>query len=137
MLFVLKTTYLIMPACAEPCCADSPDSLTFAKQCCADSPNSPTFAEPCCTDSPDSPTFAKPCCVDSPNSRHSPSRFASTRQTRQHSPTAVFEKNVTRLATFARVIRHSREFGASGHCLVFPLERSSFGKISSLNENQN
>jgi hypothetical protein len=24
---------------------------------------------------------------------------------------------VTRLATFARVIRHSREFGASGHCL--------------------
>jgi hypothetical protein len=31
---------------------------------------------------------------------------------------AIFEKNVTRLATFARVIRHSREFGASGHCLI-------------------
>jgi hypothetical protein len=42
----------------------------------------------------------------------------STRQTRRHSPNAIFEKNVTRLATFARVIRHSREFGASGHCLV-------------------
>jgi hypothetical protein len=27
------------------------------------------------------------------------------------------EKNVTTLDTFARVIRHSREFGASGHCL--------------------
>jgi hypothetical protein len=32
-------------------------------------------------------------------------------------PKAIFEKNVTRLAAFARVIRHSREFGASGHCL--------------------
>ena len=28
------------------------------------------------------------------------------------------KKNVTRLDTFARVIRHFREFGASGHCLV-------------------
>ncbi len=37
----------------------------------------------------------------------------------RHSPNAIFEKNVTRLATFARVIRHSRKFGASGHCLVF------------------
>ncbi len=50
--------------------------------------------------------------------RHSPSRVARTRQTRGHSPKAIFEKNVTRLDTFARVIRHSREFGASGHCLV-------------------
>jgi hypothetical protein len=33
-------------------------------------------------------------------------------------PKAIFEKNVTRIATFARVICHSREFGASGHCLV-------------------
>jgi hypothetical protein len=104
MLFVLKMTYLIMPACPEPCCADSPDSPTFAKPCCADSPNSPTFAELCCADSPNSPTFAN----------HLP----STRQTRRHSPNAIFEKNVTRLATFAQVIRHSREFGASGHCLV-------------------
>jgi hypothetical protein len=43
--------------------------------------------------------------------------LAKTCQTRRHSPNAIFEKNVTRLATFARVIRHSREFGASGHCL--------------------
>jgi hypothetical protein len=52
--------------------------------------------------------------------RHLPSRVVRTRQTRQtrrHSPKAIFEKNVTRLDTFARVIRHSREFGASGHCL--------------------
>ncbi len=51
--------------------------------------------------------------------QHSPSRVARTRQTGGHSPKAIFEKNVTRLDTFARVIRHSREFGASGHCLVF------------------
>ncbi len=68
MLFVLKMTYLIMPACAEPCCADLPDSPTFAKPCYADSPNSPTFAEPCCADSPNSPTFAKPFTEYSPDS---------------------------------------------------------------------
>jgi hypothetical protein len=50
--------------------------------------------------------------------RHSPSHVARTRQTRRHSPKAIFEKNVTRLDTFARVIRHSCKFGASGHCLV-------------------
>jgi hypothetical protein len=65
---MLKTTYLIMRACAERCCADSPDSPTFAMPCRADSPDSPTFAEPCCADSPNSPTFAKPCCADSPES---------------------------------------------------------------------
>ncbi len=50
--------------------------------------------------------------------RHSPSYFAWTRQTRPHSPKGFFEKNVTRLDTFARVIRHSGKFGASGHCLI-------------------
>jgi hypothetical protein len=59
--------------------------------------------------------------------QHSPNHLPSTRQTRRHSPNAIFEKNVTRLATFARVIRHSREFGASGHCLVF-----SFFKVEYL-----
>jgi hypothetical protein len=44
--------------------------------------------------------------------------FARTRQTRRHSPKAIFEKNVTRLAKFARVTRESRKFGASSHCLV-------------------
>jgi hypothetical protein len=34
-----------------------------------------------------------------------------------HLPKAIFEKNVTRLDTFARVIRHFGKFGASGHCL--------------------
>jgi hypothetical protein len=55
------------------------------------------------SDWPDSPTFSKLCCADS--------------QTRRDSPKAIFEKNVTRLAKFARVIRNSRKFGASGHCL--------------------
>jgi hypothetical protein len=50
--------------------------------------------------------------------RHSPSRVARTRQTRRHALWQVFEKNVTRLDTFARVTRESRKFGASGHCLV-------------------
>jgi hypothetical protein len=49
--------------------------------------------------------------------RHSPSHVARTRQSRRHSPKAIFEKNVTRLNTFARVLCHFREFGASGHCL--------------------
>ncbi len=49
--------------------------------------------------------------------------ICGTRQTWPHSPKAIFEKNVTRLDTFARVIRHSREFGASGHCLVFRLKK--------------
>jgi hypothetical protein len=55
------------------------------------------------SDLPDSPTFSKPCCTDS--------------QTHQDLPKAIFEKNVTRLAKFVRVIHDSREFGASGHCL--------------------
>jgi len=50
--------------------------------------------------------------------RHLPSRAARSRQTRRHLPKAIFEKNVTRLDTFARVIGHFGEFGASGHCLV-------------------
>jgi hypothetical protein len=49
--------------------------------------------------------------------QHSPSHVVRTRQTRRHSPKAIFEKNVTRLDTFARVICHFHEFGASGHCL--------------------
>ena len=34
-----------MHACAEPCCADSPDSPTFAEPCCADSPDLRTLAK--------------------------------------------------------------------------------------------
>ena len=49
--------------------------------------------------------------------------ICGTRQTRPHSPKAIFDKNVTRLDTFAQVIRHFREFGASGHCLVESQER--------------
>jgi hypothetical protein len=64
-------------------------------------------------DSPDSPTFAKP--------------FARTRRTRRHLPKAIFEKNVTRLAKFARVIRESRKFGESSHCLV--LNQKLFSKF--------
>ena len=59
------------------------------------------------------------------NCRHSPSHVVRTRQTRRHSPKAIFEKNVTRLDTFARVIRHFCEFGASGHCLT----ESQFEKL--------
>jgi hypothetical protein len=72
-----------------------------------------------CWDSPDSPTFAKQFGKDSPDSLTFAKQFGRTRQTRPHSPKAISGKNVTRLDTFARVIHHSREFGASGHCLVF------------------
>ena len=56
-----------------------------------------------------------------PDSIHSPDirqPFPRTRYIRSHSTFAIFEKNVTRLDTFARVIRHFGEFGASGHCLI-------------------
>jgi hypothetical protein len=55
--------------------------------------------------------------------RHLPSHVARTRQTCRHSPKAIFEKNVTRLDTFAQVIHHFCEFGASGHCLTLTLGR--------------
>jgi hypothetical protein len=35
--------------------------------------------------------------------QHSPNHLQSTRQTRRHSPNVIFEKNVTRLATFSRI----------------------------------
>jgi hypothetical protein len=60
--------------------------------------------------------------------RHSPSRLPSTRRTRRHSPKAISEKNVTRFDTFARVIRHFGEFGASGHCLL--ITHFATGKVS-------
>ncbi len=44
--------------------------------------------------------------------------ICGTRQTRPHSPKAIFEKNVTRLAKFVRVIRDTCKFGASSHCLI-------------------
>jgi hypothetical protein len=83
------------------------------------------------SDSLNSSTFANLFCSDPLNSSTFVNLFSRTRQTRRHSPTyfpglarladicqkAFFEKNVTHLDTFARVIRHSRKFGASGHCL--------------------
>ncbi len=51
--------------------------------------------------------------------RHSPSRVARTRRTCRHLPKAIFEKNVTRIAKFTRVIFESRKFGASSHSLIF------------------
>jgi hypothetical protein len=48
---------------------------------------------------------------------HLPSCVARTRQTHRDSPKAIFEKNVTCLAKFSRLMRESREFGASSHCL--------------------
>ncbi len=50
--------------------------------------------------------------------RHSPNCFAQTRQIRRDSPKAIFEKNVTRLPKFARVLSESHKFGESGHSLT-------------------
>ncbi len=44
-------------------------------------------------------------------------QFPRTRYIRSRSTFATFEKNVTRLDTFAQVICQFGEFGASGHCL--------------------
>jgi hypothetical protein len=70
----------------------------------------PTLAALLCPDSIHSPDIRQPF---SPDSIHSP----DIRQ--PFFSIFFFEKNVTRLNTFARVIRHFGEFGASGHCLLF------------------
>jgi hypothetical protein len=88
MLFVHKTTYL---ACANICQPVLVGLDTFAQ-------HSPTIFLGLIR-----LTFAN--------------HFPRTRYIRSHSTFAIFEKNVTRLDTFARVIRHFGEFGASGHCL--------------------
>ncbi len=87
MLFLHKTTYL---ACANICHPTLPRLNTFAQ-------HSPTIF-------PGLDTFARHLPTISPDSIHSLTFD-------------IFEKNVTRLDTFARVIRHFGEFGASGHCL--------------------
>jgi hypothetical protein len=52
MLFVLKTTYLIMRQHLLRLGKYSQDLPTFAKHFGEDSPDSPTFAKPCCEDLP-------------------------------------------------------------------------------------
>ncbi len=64
---------------------------------------------------------------DSPNSPHSPSRFASTRQTRRHSPNRLVRTRQTRQHSPSRVARTRqtckrrvwrvlRKFGKFGEC---------------------
>ncbi len=77
----------------------------------------PTFANLFWSDSIHLPDIRQPF---SPDSIHSPDirqPFPRTRYISSHSTFAIFEKNVTCLDLFARVIRHFGEFGASGHCL--------------------
>ncbi len=50
--------------------------------------------------------------------RHSPTTFVRTRQTRRHLPKAIFFKNVTCLAKFARVLSESGKFETSENCLI-------------------
>ncbi len=79
----------------------------------------PTFATLLCPDSIHSPDIRQPF---SPDSIHSPDirqPFPRTRYIHSHWTFAIFEKNVSRLDTFARVICHFGEFGASGHCLSY------------------
>jgi hypothetical protein len=83
-----------------------------------DSIHSPTFANLFWSDSIHSSTFATLLCPDSIHSSTFTPYFARTRYICPHSPKGFFEKNVTRLDTFARVIRQNGEFGASGHCLI-------------------
>ncbi len=110
MFLVHQMTYLITYSHTSETCRHSPNSLPRTRQTRRHSPNHlPSTRQ---------------------TRRHLPNRLPSTRQTCRHLPRAIFEKNVTRLDTFARVIRYSREFGASGHCLVFPI--CSFFKVSNI-----
>ncbi len=142
MLFVLKTMYLIMHACAEPCCADSPESPTsFAEPCRTYSPDSPTFAEPCRTYSPDSPTFTEPCCADSPY-------LPTLADTRRHLPTLTDTRRAvlrglarladTRFGKFLRKCDSPRQIRASNARVLqiwrkWPLLR--FSSISKAKKN--
>jgi hypothetical protein len=90
MLFVHKMTYL---ACADICQPVLVGLDTFAR-------HSPTIF---------------PVSIHLPDI---PQPFPRTRYIRSHLTFAIFEKNVTRLDTFARVICHFGKFGASGHCLT-------------------
>jgi hypothetical protein len=74
------------------------------------SPDSPTFANLFWSDSIHSPTFANLFSRTRYIRRHSPTCFGRTRYICRHSPKGFFEKNVTRLDTFARVIRHWGEW---------------------------
>jgi hypothetical protein len=105
MLFVLKTTYLIMGPCANI------RRVVRTRQTCQHSPRSVARTRQTCQHSPSRVARTRQ------NRQYLPNHLPSTRQTRRHSPKAIFEKNVTCLATFAQVIRHSCKFGASGHCL--------------------
>jgi hypothetical protein len=78
-------------------------ALTFANLFWSDLIHSPDIRQPFSPDSIHSPDIRQP--------------FPRTRYIRSRSTFTTFEKNVTRLDTFARVIRHFGEFGASGHCL--------------------
>ncbi len=82
----------------------------------------PTIANLFWSDSIHSPDIRRIFANHFPRTRYIRPTFANhfprTRYIRSHSPKAIFEKNVTRLDTFARVIRHFGEFGASGHCLI-------------------
>jgi hypothetical protein len=57
--------------------------------------------------------------------------------TRRHSPKAIFEKNVTRLAKFVRVILDTREFGPSSHCLILINNLRKLTNLDQLNDNDN
>ena len=89
---------------------DSIHSPTFANLFWPDSIHSLTFANLFWSDSIHSPTFANLFSRTRYIRRHSPTCFGRTRYICRHSPKGFFEKNVTRLDTFARVIRHWGEW---------------------------
>jgi hypothetical protein len=105
MLFVHTTTYLIMHACANirqeawrllAKLADIRQAMLRRLARLAD------IRQAVLRGLAKLGTFTKPFCEYSPDS-----------------PNAVFEKNVTHLAKFARVIRETRADFASSHCLLF------------------
>jgi len=107
---------------------------TFANLFWSDSIHSPDIRQPLSPASIHSPDIRQPL---SPDSIHSPTfanHFPRTRYIRSRLTFATFDKNVTRLDTFARVICHFGEFGASGHCLK---KRSYFFSLPTLNFNLN
>ena len=100
----IKRPILLAPTLAALLCPDSIHSPDIRQPFCPDSIHSPTFANHFSRTRYIRPTFAN--------------HFPRTRYIRHtiHSP--AFAKMRLAFDTFARVIRHFGEFGASGHCLV-------------------
>ncbi len=100
----IKRPILLAPTLAALLCPDSIHSPDIRQLLSADSIHSPDIRQPFLRTRYIRQTFANP--------------FPRTRYIRSRSHSPTFAKMWLAFDTFARVIRHFGEFGASGHYLI-------------------